>query len=83
MKQKEDIKIMKKMYTCTKKIWMIIRKKRTSKMRKGERKISEKNLDNNTKKNTKTTKSVKTKILEKILAIIQKNRKRKASTEGN
>lgn len=48
-----------------------------------ERKISEKNLDNNTKKNTKTTKSVKTKILEKILAIIQKNRKRKASTEGN
>lgn len=48
-----------------------------------ERKISEKNLDNNTKKNTKTTKSLKRKILEKILAIIQKNRKRKASTGGN
>ena len=76
--------MMKKMYTCTKKIWMIIRKKKNIENAKGrERKISEKNLDNNTKKNTKTTKSVKTKILEKILAIIQKNRKRKASTEGN
>ena len=72
------------MYTCTEKIWMIIRKKKNIENAKGkERKISEKNLENNTKKNTKTTESVKTKILKKILAIIQKNRKRKASTGGN